>query len=127
MVREFVHEQRHDRRHVTAWQVLDFFLKEELLKIPLDNDGRMSSVPFQTAYRGTRRWLEDNNYKRGKRTGNLVMKESVILHKHRYLQRFWKNRNTPSGERLREVKMDESYIHQHYHRNDDSIWDPSDE
>ena len=23
--------------------------------------------------------------------------------------------------------LDESYIHQHYHRNDDSLWDPSDE
>ena len=55
------------------------------------------------------------------------MKESVILHKHYYLQQFWKNRNLPPDQRKREVMLDESYIHQHYHRNDDSLWDPSDE
>jgi hypothetical protein len=25
------------------------------------------------------------------------------------------------------VYLDESYIHHHYHRNDDSLWDPNDE
>ena len=28
---------------------------------------------------------------------------------------------------MREVYLDESYIHQHYHKNDDSCWDPNDE
>jgi hypothetical protein len=28
---------------------------------------------------------------------------------------------------LREVYADESYIHKHYHRNDDSLWDPNDD
>ncbi|KAG7373516.1 DDE superfamily endonuclease [Nitzschia inconspicua] len=55
------------------------------------------------------------------------MKESVILHKHRFLRRFWANRNALPEEQLREVMLDESYIHQHYHRNDDSLWDPNDE
>jgi hypothetical protein len=36
------------------------------------------------------------------------------------------DRAKPPGERLREVYMDESYIHEHYHRNEDSLWDPND-
>ena len=40
---------------------------------------------------------------------------------------FFANRALPPEDRLREVYMDESYIHEHYHRNDDSIWDPTDE
>jgi hypothetical protein len=55
------------------------------------------------------------------------MKKEVMLHKHRYLQAFFAIRNEPSEARLREVMMDESYIHQHYHRFNDSIWDPNDD
>ena len=31
------------------------------------------------------------------------------------------------SKRLREVFLDESYIHQHYHKFFDSLWDPNDE
>ena len=55
------------------------------------------------------------------------MKESVLLHKHRYLTTFFANRALNAEERKREVMMDESYIHEHYHRNNDSIWDPNDD
>ncbi|KAG7338657.1 hypothetical protein IV203_020721 [Nitzschia inconspicua] len=33
----------------------------------------------------------------------------------------------PQRIRLREVYLGESYIHEHYHRNDDSLWDPNDD
>jgi transposase len=33
----------------------------------------------------------------------------------------------PGDTRLREDYLDESYIHEHYHRYDDSLWDPSDD
>ena len=49
------------------------------------------------------------------------------LKKHNYLKSFQENRNAPPEERRREVYMDESYIHEHYHRNDDSLWDPNDD
>lgn len=126
-VREFVRAKRSKRERVTGRQVLDFLLAKGEIEIPSDEEGNTLPKDFNAAYRSVHRWLQRNGYNRGRRTGNLVMKESVILHKHRYLRRFWENRNTPQQERLREVMLDESYIHQHYHRNDDSIWDPSDE
>jgi hypothetical protein len=44
-----------------------------------------------------------------------------------YLKSLFYNSNLPADERLREVYLDESYIHHHYHHNDDSIWDPNDD
>jgi len=126
-VREFVRVKRANRERVTARQVLDFLAAEGLIVMETNEEGVVDRKAFVSAYRNVRRWLQKNSYNRGRRTGNLVMKESVILHKHRYLHRFWANRNAPPEERLREVMLDESYIHQHYHRNDDSLWDPSDE
>ncbi|KAG7358046.1 hypothetical protein IV203_014633 [Nitzschia inconspicua] len=52
---------------------------------------------------------------------------SVLLQKENYLRVFIANREAPAEERLREVYLDESYIHEHYHRNDDSLWDPIDD
>lgn len=126
-VREFVRGKRAKRERVTARQVLDFLAVADLIVVETNEEGVMDPKAFQAAIRSVQRWLQKNSYNRGRRTGNLVMKESVILHKHRYLRRFWANRNAPPEERLREVMLDESYIHQHYHRNDDSLWDPSDD
>ena len=126
-VREFVRSYRKDRRRVNGRQVLDFFVENKLVILKKDINGIYIRKQFQSAYRITRRWLAFNHYKRGKRTGNLVMKASVILSKHKFLKRFFGNRLDPVNKRLREVMLDESYIHEHYHRNDDSIWDPSDE
>ena len=49
-----------------------------------------------------------------------------MIKRHEYLCLFFANRAKPEGERLREVYTDESYIHEHYNRNDDSLWDPND-
>jgi hypothetical protein len=67
-------------------------------------------------------WIQE-----GKRRGNLVPSEANVAKKHHYLRTFFANRAKPPGERLREVYTDESYIHEHYHRNEDSLWDPNDD
>ena len=43
------------------------------------------------------------------------------------MREFIANRALPPGERLREVYLDESYIHAHYNWMNDSIWDPNDD
>jgi hypothetical protein len=63
-------------------------------------------------------------YERVKRKGNLVPSEANVAKKHHYLRTFFPNRAKPPGERLREVYTDESYIHEHYHRNEDSLYNP---
>jgi hypothetical protein len=75
-----------------------------------------------------RRWLaEFGGYERGKRKGNLVPSPQNVAKKHHYLRTFFANRAKHPGERLREVYTDESYIHEHYHRNEDSLWHPNDD
>ena len=44
-----------------------------------------------------------------------------------YLWTYFENRAKPPETQLREVMMDESYIHEHYHKCDDSCWDPNDD
>jgi hypothetical protein len=93
-----------------------------------DKRGRYEQVAFDSAYRAVRRWLaEFGGYKRGKCKGNLVPSEANVAKKHYYLWTFFANRAKPPGERLREVYTDEIYIHEHYHRNEDSLWDPNDD
>jgi hypothetical protein len=116
-----------NRQRVTAHQVLDFFVENKYVLVPLDERGRYEQVAFDSAYRAVRRWLaEFGGYKRGKRKGKLVPSEANVAKKHHYLRTFFANRSKPPTERLREVYMDESYIHEHYHCNEDSLFDPED-
>ena len=102
-------------------------MEKESLTIKRDSTGGYAKKPFEAAYRNTRRWLQRFKYKRGRRKGNLVLKADIAVKRDLYLQEFFKNRSLPKEERLREVYLDESYIHEHYHRFDDSLWDPSDD
>ena len=55
------------------------------------------------------------------------MKAHVAAKRDIYLTKFFANRCLPQDKRLREVYLDESYIHQHYKKDVDSLWDPNDE
>jgi hypothetical protein len=89
--------------------------------------GDIRGGPFKAASRGVQRRLSEfGGFERGKCKGNLVPSEANVAKKHHYLRSFFANRAKPPGERLREVYTDESYIHEHYHRNEDSLHDPED-
>ena len=126
-VREFVRCRRAKRERTTAKQVLEFCLEKEYINVVKDDNGVYEKKAYDTAYRSMRRWLERNGYRRGKRSGNIVMKEHIALHRDLYLKAFFANRELPPAEQLREVYLDESYIHQHYKKSNDSIWDPNDD
>ena len=82
---------------------------------------------LQMAYRAVRRYVRRLGYKRGKRTGNIVLSNNHAAILDEYLKEFFNNRDQPAHLCLRKVYLDESYIHEHYNRNDDSIWDPNDD
>jgi transposase len=126
-LREFVRKRRMNRERVTARQVVDYFVSERLLHIPTEDNGKYKTKEFKAAYRCTRRFVARMKYKRGKRKYSIQPSKHQIVKRDRYLSAFNHNRSLPTEQRLREVYLDESYIHQHYHRNDDSIWDPNDE
>ena len=112
------------------WQVdkfLIFFIQKGLISIPQDETGKYLKTPFDSAYRATLRWLSEfGGYKRGKRN-NIVPRADQVAKRHYFLREFFKNRQLPAEDRLREVYTDESYIHEHYSRHEDSLWDPNDE
>lgn len=128
-VREYVRNRRSTRKRTTAKQVLEHCIEQGYIHVPKDKDDEevYDKKAFDSAYRSMRRWLERNEYRRGRRTGNIVMKEQIALQRDVYLKAFFANRSSPAEERLREVYLDESYIHQHYKKNNDSLWDPNDD
>eukprot|EP00977_Amphora_coffeiformis_P004592 scaffold992_cov175-Amphora_coffeaeformis.AAC.1 len=128
LICEFVRDQRRMRRRVTARQVLDLLLKKEIIRVPRkDNTNAYEKTAFATAYRNVRRWLSRHDYRRGKRSGNIRLKEHVAFQRDLYLKTFFNNKSLPINEQLRECYLDESYIHQHYHKCDDSLFDPQDD
>jgi len=68
-------------------------------------------------------------YLRGKRRGDgqVALKAKVKLQRREYLEWWSVNKRLPIEEQFRMVYMDESYIHHHYHRHENSLWDPNDE
>jgi hypothetical protein len=128
-VRDFVHGCWMNRQRVTGHhQVLDHLIEQKHLFVPVDTMGQYQTVPFKAAFQNVQRWLKEfGGYERGKRKGNLVPSPQNVAKKHHYLRTFFANRAKAPVERLREVYMDESYIHEHYHRNEDSLFDPNDE
>jgi transposase len=127
-VRNFVRSHRLRRERVTCRQVLDFMVENKHVTVAVDESGQFEAKAFNAAYRAVQRWVKEfAGYKQGRRVGNLVPTKENIAKKHFYLRRLFDNRSLPPGERKREVYTDESYIHEHYNRNDDSIWDPNDE
>jgi transposase len=126
MIREFVRGKRINRERVTAKEVLGKLVDEGILHIPHNEDGTFEEKAFESAYRNVRSWLQSCGYQRGKRTGNIIPNPELTVKRNDYLRQFFDNRSKPAESRLREVYLDESYIHEHYHRNDDSLWDPND-
>jgi hypothetical protein len=127
-VQDFIRGCQMNRQRVTGRQVLDFLVEQKHHHIPVNHLGRYEKLPFTTAYRVVWKWLHEfGGYERGKRKGNLVPSPQNVTKKHHYLRTFFANRAKPPTERLREVYTDESYIHEHYHRNEDSLWDPDDD
>ena len=57
-VREFIREQRKDRKRVTGRQVTDFLISANYLQVPRDAEGRFEKRPFDSAYRTVRNWLQ---------------------------------------------------------------------
>ena len=115
------------KTRVSARQILDFLVDEKLLHIRKENKSdRYMKTDFESAYRNVRRYVASLGYKRGKGS-RIVPKEHIILARNKYLRLLFKNRQQPAEFCLREVYLDESYIHQHYHCLDDSCWDPNDD
>ena len=126
-IRTFVRNRRARKLRTTATQVLEYCQGEGGYLPALDPEDPKYSQLHAAMLRGVQRWLQRNHYKRGKRSGNIVMKEHIAAKRDKYLIEFFANRSLPPETQLREVYLDESYIHQHYKKDVDSLYDPNDE
>ena len=102
-------------------------VQKKRLFIQRSADGSYEKADLAAAIRAVQRMLVRLGYRRGKRTDNVKPKTHVVIALQTYLQEYFANRALPSDQRLREVYLDESYIHHHYRRDDDSLYDPNDE
>lgn len=123
-VRTFVRQRRLKLQRTVAKDVLRFLIDNHYVNVS-ENDKK----DYAAALRATQRFLVHSGYRRGKRNGafNIQEKESLINKRNSYITEIMDNRNKPPDEQLREVYVDESYIHHHYKRFDESLYDPNDE
>lgn len=117
----FVRERRLHRQRTVAKDVMVFLHKEGYLGY---NENDRTSVA--SALRCVQRFLVKKGYRRGKKKGsqNYRLKEDILVKRNQYARRMMEENE--SGQR-RIVYMDESYIHHHYSRHEDSLYDPNDE
>ena len=101
-------------------------MHQGFLHIQTDTTGKYVGKDLAVALQNVQRWLHVTGYKRRKQSGNIVPNIHQTIKRHIYLLSFFLNRDCPQEERLREVYVDESYIHEHYHWNDNLLWDPKD-
>ena len=121
-VRTLVREKRSRNERVVARHVLD--LMRQRMWIVVDEQDPKA---YASSLRCVRRYLSQHGYRRGDSTALQVReKESVVVARIRYLQRLVDNDSAPVSEQLRIVDLDESYIHHHYRRDHDSLFDPHD-
>lgn len=123
-VRNFVRNRRKHLQRTVAKDVLAHLVDSGYVVV--DSNNRKDS---STALRGVQRFLNQQGYRRGKKKGGFAIreKEALINKRNKYLDELIINRKKPPSEQMREVYLDESYIHHHYKRTDESIYDPSDE
>lgn len=129
MVRHFVREKRSKKKKVTAVQVTEHLLEEGVLEVPKDEYDVYMKKEMHAAVRAVRRFLVKNGYRRGSRkNGHLRMSLDNIAKRDTFLQTLVQNRALPKEERMREVYLDESYIHHHYQwKPSENLYDPADD
>ena len=128
IVREFVRATRRAHGSVNAMDVMRHLQNEGILEIECEEDGSEVVASVAAAHRALHRFLKRSGYKSGIRKGSsLHVKEKLVLARDEYLTIFFQNRRKSPENRLREVYIDESYVHQHHNLFGSSLYEPNDE
>ena len=121
-VRALVCRQRANSERVVARHILD--LMREQCWIDEDKTDRKM---FASALRGVQCYLSRHGFSRGD-SATVPIQETATIREVRiqYLQRLIDNESLPPEQQLCIIDLDESYIHHHYRRYNDSLFDPDD-
>ena len=103
-----------------ARHILDLILRERSW-IDIDESDRKM---YASALRCVQRYLSRHGFSRGD-SATVPIQETAAIREARiqYLQRLIDNESLPPEQQLRIVDLDESYIHHHYRRHNDSLFD----
>lgn len=125
-VRDFVRLKRSKFECVTSKEVLEFLISKQYLNVTQDSNGCLDKTALSTARRSVQRWLLKNGFSRGKKSKNLLLSNKITAWRNKYLRIIMENRGKIPTDQLQEVYLDESYIHQHYSKSNNSLYDPND-
>jgi hypothetical protein len=117
----FIRDKRKKQEKVTIRQVMEYAIAENMMHVDCQN-----KVACKKRLRKVLRLLQAFGYQRHKRTGYIVPTLANLMEREEYLRLFFLNRRRNRGDRLREVYVDEGYIHEHYHGKDVSSCNPDD-
>ena len=102
-------------------------IHEGILDVPVDEFGSHPKNQLWSAEQTVRRFLKRNGYCRGKKKLQYFLSEANMQKRDIFLRTLIKNRAKSNKERLREVYLDESYIHHHYKwKEGEDLYDPCD-
>ena len=128
LIREFVRCHRQRKEKVTAVQITKYLIEMDVLQCNKDAFGVYERKALKASEQAVRRYLQKLGYKRGRRKGQVVQNPEHVIKRDLFLQTLVQNRQKPPSERLREVYLDESYIHHHYKwRPGEDLYDPFDD
>lgn len=127
IVRDYVRTMRLNRSRVTARQIVDVLVAHEKLNVERNvATNEYDRKALSSALRTVQRFLIKHKFKRGRKTGTLKVGDDQVVLRNKYIKTLLNNREAPQTHRKREVYLDESYIHQHYNRLENSLYDPND-
>ena len=104
---------------------MDFMVNEGILKIPKDCYSAYKTKSFYSNYRAVQRYLRAVGYTRGKKMKQVQMKDYILVRCNYFCRRIHQNERAPEGEKKRLCFLDKSYLNQHYHFNDVTIYYPN--
>lgn len=113
------------KKRACHWKT-SIFVGEEVLELT-SVDGIFDTKECDATHRAVRRWLARSGHQCGHKKNVVVAGRVAKERDNKYLLTHFGNRGKPSAEHLREVYLDESYIHVHYNRNQESTYDPNDD
>lgn len=121
-VRKLVRDRRTRKQRTTARHVWDLLRQRDWLTVD-ETDAKACKVSL----RSVQRYLQRRGFRRGSSAKDFITEsKSSIDKRNAYFQHLADNEALPPDQRLRLVDLDESYIHHHYRRHNDSLFDPSD-
>ena len=117
---------RHSRLELTtSCDILSHLVEQSYVSVDISDNKNKN---YKSALRAVQRYLSNHGFKRGLKNNKIAIaeKQSLVDKRNEYIHILFENRKQDINNRLREVYLDESYIHHHYRYHNNMLYDPND-